>query len=83
MKPITFKGINVTFAKNQPPYLPLSAFRSDDGLVVSLWEMSWKECFKILLTRKVWLSMMTFNNPPMPVKISTNYPFEKERKVTP
>lgn len=68
MKPINFKEANVTFAKDQPEYQPLPAFRNDSpqGEVVSCWQLSFKERIKILFTGKLWVSLLTFNQPLTP-----------------
>lgn len=74
MKPIEFKHQNVIFAKDQPEYLPLPALRIDSpqGEVISCWQMSFKERMKVLLTGKVWLSLMSFNKPLTPSYMSIN-----------
>jgi hypothetical protein len=40
----------VTFAKDQPPYLPLPVVRvrDDGGMVISRWRLSWVERFRVL-----------------------------------
>jgi len=45
MKPIKFKQSNITFAKDQPEYLPLPAFKDDgpDGLIISCWKLTISE----------------------------------------
>jgi hypothetical protein len=74
MKPIEFKHQNVIFAKDQPEYSPLPALRIDSpqGEVISCWQMSFKERMKVLLTGKVWLSLMSFNKPLTPSYMSIN-----------
>lgn len=76
MKPIKFKEANVTFAENQPEYLPLPAFRSADGLVITCWRLSWMERIKLLMTGRLWLLNLTFNQPLQPVMLQVKYPFE-------
>ncbi len=73
MKPIEFKGQNVVFAKNQKEYLPLPAFKADtpQGEVVSCWKLSFIERVRILLTGKMWASLMSFNKPLTPSFFST------------
>lgn len=66
MKPIKFKGVNVTFAENQPEYLQLPAHKSPTGEVISLWKLGWRERFKIFFTGKLWLRVETFNNNLQP-----------------
>ncbi len=74
MKAIEFKHSNVIFAKNQPGYLPLPALKLNDaeGRVISCWRMNWKERLKVLLTGRVWLSLMSFNKPLTPSYMSVN-----------
>lgn len=73
MKPVEFKGQNVVYAKDQKEYMPLPALKFDDGTVVCCWKMSWKELFKIVLHRRVWVSMLTFNNPLQPMYVSADH----------
>ena len=52
MKPIKFKGQNVVFAENQEGVLPLPAFRDEDGVVVTCWELT-NEDFERLVETKL------------------------------
>ena len=74
MKPVKFKHQNVIFAKDQPEYHPLPALKlnTPEGEVISCWQMSFKERMKVLLTGKVWLSLMSFNKPLTPSYMSVN-----------
>lgn len=72
MKPIEFKEQNVDYGKDQKEYLPLPALKLEDGTVVSCWKLSWKEVIKLLFTRKVWLAMLTFNEPLQPTFLTIN-----------
>jgi len=76
MKPIDFSEQNVCYAVRQPEYLPLPAHRTDDGLVISCWKLSWYERFKIIFTGKVWLSVLTFNSLLQPQRPSIHKPEE-------
>jgi len=67
MKPIEFDGYNATYAKNQPEYLPLPVRREEDGRVTSCWGLTWRERFKILLSGRFYISMLTFNAPLQPI----------------
>jgi hypothetical protein len=78
MKPIEFKEQNVVFGKDQPEYIPLPALRFEGGTVVTCWKLSWKEAIKVLFMRKIWHSMLTFNNPLQPTLLITN----KEELIT-
>lgn len=75
MNPIQFKQVNVTFAKDQPEYQPLPAFRTEDGQVVSCWRMTFKERLRVLFTGKVWLLLLTYNHPLQPQWLTVFDPF--------
>ncbi len=84
MTPITpiipgnFETPTVTFAKDQPQYTPLPAWRGADGTVVTRWRATWRERLRFLLFGDMWLTMLTFNQPLQPVKIETKCPiFER------
>lgn len=77
MKPINFPESNIVFAKNQKEYLPLPAFKSDKGDVISLWQLSFIERIKVLFTGKLWLYVLTFNSPLQPQRPTVDYPFVK------
>lgn len=69
MKAIKFKGMNVTFAENQPEYIPLPAHKDKEGIVTTCWKMSWLERFVHLFTGKIFIQTMTFNQPIQPLKV--------------
>jgi hypothetical protein len=73
MTPIEFKEQNVVFAKDQPEYMPLPAFRNDSpqGEVVSCWKLSLKERLKLLFTGRLWVCLLTFNKPLTPSFFTT------------
>lgn len=64
----------VIFAKDQPPYIPLPALRTQEGVVISRWHMSWRERLQALLYGDVYLQLNTFNKPPQASRVSTDYP---------
>lgn len=70
----------VTFAKDQPEYIPLPAWRGEDGTVVTRWRFGWKERWRLLLTGDLWLTLLTFNKPLQPVKLDTECPLLAERR---
>lgn len=74
MKPIEFKEQNIVFAKDQPEYQPLPAFKNDSpsGEVISCWQLSFKERVKILFTGKLWVSLLSFSKPLTPVFFTVN-----------
>lgn len=73
MTPIQFPEANVTFAKDQPEYMPLPAFKNDSpqGEVISCWQLSFRERLRILFTGKLWVCLLTFNKPLTPSAFST------------
>ena len=75
MKPVKFPEQNVTFAEDQPEFIPLPAHRGKDGTVVSCWALSWRDRLRILWTGRIWLGCLTFNAPPQPVWLVTERPF--------
>lgn len=74
MKAVKFKHQNVVFAENQPEYQSLPALRIDspEGIVISCWKLSLKERIKIVFTGRVWLSIMSFNEPLSPSFMAVN-----------
>jgi hypothetical protein len=74
MKILKFNECNTTYAKDQPEYLQLPAFRARDGRVATLWGLSFKDRIKVLFTGKIWLEVLTFNKPLLPLKVSADKP---------
>lgn len=64
----------VTYAKDQPEYIPLPAWKGPDGLRVTRWRLSWKERLRAALGGDVWLSIYTFDKPLQPVRIDFQCP---------
>lgn len=73
MTPKQFKESNVTFAKHQPDYQQLPAFRNDSpqGEVITCWNLTFRERLRILFKGEIWLSLLTFNKPLTPSFITT------------
>tara|TARA_R110002020_G_scaffold475112_1_gene708608 strand:+ start:4485 stop:4745 length:261 start_codon:yes stop_codon:yes gene_type:complete len=72
MKPVSFKGQNVVFAKDQPEYQPLPALKMPDGEVITCWELSDQEIEDVTKTKRIYLQQLTFNQPLQPVIIHVN-----------
>jgi len=69
------KGLpNVIYAKDQPEYLPLPAAKTPDGEVITCWQFSWHERIKLLFTGRLFLTLMTFNQPLQPIRMSVDPP---------
>jgi len=62
MNLVEFSEQHSVFAKNQPPYTPLPAWR-DKGLIITRWDGSLWERIQVLFTGKIWLRVFTYNNP--------------------
>ena len=77
---VKFPECNVTYVKNQPGYLPLPAFKAEaeDGEVVSCWSLSFFERLEVLLTGRIWLSVLTFHKPLQPLWMTVNKPFKAD-----
>ena len=73
MKPVKFKECNITFAKDQPEYNQLPAFKnkSDKGEVISCWELSFRERIRVLFLGRIWLRLLSFNKPLTPSFMTT------------
>jgi hypothetical protein len=56
----------VIYAKDQPAYLPLHAWRSPEGDVVTRWHLTWRERLRLLFGGTLWLTVLTFNRPLQP-----------------
>lgn len=82
MKIVKFKECNSIYAKDQPEYLPLPAHRADDGEATSCWGLSFLERLKVILTGKIYLSVLTFNRPLQPQKMLVDKPEMKHHDNT-
>ena len=73
MKPVKFKEQNCTFAENQYEYLPLPAhkIKEREGRIISCWKLSFIERMRLLITGKLWVSLMSFNKPLTPSYFTT------------
>ena len=71
----------VTYAKDQPQYIPLPGYRDAEGVILTRWQLSWKERLQALFGGCIWLSVMTFNRPLQPVKLETQCPIKAVAEV--
>ena len=74
MKPVNFPESNVVFAKDQPQYLQLPAYKQPDGSfkIITCWRLSLKERLQVLFKGNLWISVMTFNSPLQPILPTTD-----------
>ena len=63
-----------TYAKDQPEYLQLPSWKSEEGLVVTRWHIPFWSRLKIAFGGSIWLSIKTFNNPLQPVRLTAHCP---------
>lgn len=59
----------VTFAKDQPEYIPLPSI-TDGRHVITKWKLSWREKIQVLLKGNLYLSLLTYGSPLQPIKLS-------------
>ena len=78
MKPIEFPEQTDLIAKDQDEYQTLPARITDDGQVISCWQLSFKERMRLLFTGKLWLSVWTFGSALQPL-----YPTTKKEELVP
>ena len=72
MRAIDFEDRNVVIAENQKEYIALPAHKSNDGIVTTCWELSFWERISVIFTGRIYLQIMTFNNPLQPLNMSVN-----------
>jgi hypothetical protein len=74
MKPVEFPQQNTVYAKDQPEYMPLPAYRTPDGQeVTACWGMTWRERLRVLLSGRVYVTLLTFGGPLTPSIVSANF----------
>lgn len=74
MEAVKFKHHNVVFAENQKEYKPIPALRiaGPGGHVISCWRLSLWERIKVLFLGRVWMDLMSYNQPLTPSHLSVN-----------
>lgn len=77
MKIVPFPEHNVVFAKDQPEYKQLPAYRCADpetGRIFCCWSLSWRERIRLLFTGRLWHQILTFNKPLQPQLLTLEKP---------
>jgi hypothetical protein len=71
-----FPEQTVVIAKDQPEYRPLPAHQHGDnhGRITCCWKLSLRERLIVLLTGRLWHSILTFNHPLQPQLLSVEKP---------
>jgi len=59
----------VTYAKDQPRYLPLPALRTPDGKVLTMWRPTEEERQRLIQGEPITVVLGTFNTPLLPMAI--------------
>ena len=72
MKPTEFKEQNCVYAENQDEYGNLPAFKTDEGIIISCWKLTFKERLGVLFRGRVWLALWSFNKPLTPSFMTTD-----------
>ena len=80
MKPVDFEGSNVVMGKGQPEYIPLPAYRDDEGKVTSVWELTDEERQLIADGAKVCTCLSTFGHSIQPQSVWISQVADKEEK---
>ena len=76
MEPINFKGANCIFGgEGQSEYMPLPAHKDENGVVLTCWKLSPEDMQRIQETGVIWLEMLTFDEPLMPVRLDSIKPY--------
>jgi hypothetical protein len=68
------------FGAKQPQYRALPGHRTEDGVVTTRWQLTWRERLSVLAGGCIWLQVRTFNKPLQPVALKAGKP--KVEKVT-
>lgn len=75
MLPIHFQGQNLVIAEDQPEYQPLPAHLDrTTGMVTTCWQLSDTEKAELLRTGRLYLQVLTFNQPLQPVMLHATNP---------
>lgn len=64
----------VTYAKDQPQYLPLPAVVDPSGVVTTEWELTVEELETLMVGGRLRLHLHTFNQPLQPVRLEVAPP---------
>ena len=76
MKPVKFEGSNCVYAEDQEEYLPLHAYKHGDklGSISSCWQLTLRERLKVLLTGRIYSTLLSFGKPLTPQRLDVNPP---------
>lgn len=76
MKPIFFSGANCIVAEhNQHFRMPARSAHGGCGVVISCWQLTFKDRLRLLFTGKLWVQSLTFGHPHQPLLLTSQRPF--------
>lgn len=70
----------IVIAKDQPPYIPLPAVVTSNG-IVTRWKPTFSERLKLIFGGSLYLQVLTFGRPLQPVKLSVEEPRLEEPEM--
>lgn len=77
MEIVKFPEANCVYAAAQPQYRPLPAHKTPEGIVISCWKLSSEELLRLVSEDGIiWVTMLTFNKPLQPIRLSVDKPKE-------
>jgi len=77
MQLVEFPEQTVVFAKDQPEYLPLPAHvapADPQGTIICCWQLTWRERLQLLISGRLWHSVLTFHQPLQPQLLQVEKP---------
>jgi hypothetical protein len=85
MNLVEFPQQTIVIAKDQPPYLPLPAWRNPqdpEGRVICKWKLTWRERLTVLFRGTIWHHVLTHNQPLQPQLLQVDFPFQPPKRKT-
>lgn len=74
---VEFAEQNIVYAKDQPEYRPLPAYKMPNdshGGIWFCWRLCWADRFRVLFRGVLWHQVLTFNTPLQPQLLSVRKP---------
>lgn len=73
--------VELTIAKDQPPYKPLHVARVNycDGTIsmISRYQLTWKERIRLFIYGFIWCEQLTFGQPRSPERLTVYEPLSQ------
>lgn len=76
MTPVRFPEANVVLAMDQEQYEPIAVYLApgDEGIMTACFRLSEAEIAEMVMTRTLWVSVMTFRRGFPPIALSSQKP---------